>query len=396
MLNKKTVEDIDVSGKRVLVRVDFNVPLDADLNVTDNTRIRLSLPTINYLAGKGAKVILMSHLGRPKDAVEEKYRLTPAAKELEKLAGKTVRKFDETFSDEIKNYIDHEMKPSEIVILENLRFHPGEKKNDPEFAQMLASLADLYVDDAFGAAHRAHASVAGIASYLPSVAGFLMKKEVDALSNLLENPARPFTAVLGGSKVSDKITVIKNLLGKVDCLILGGGMTYTFLKAKGYEIGKSIFEEDQVDYATRMVKLADSNGVKLMLPVDILVAAEFSENSDCRNVGIDSIPPDWEGMGIGEKTTEMYVQEIKKSKTIFWNGPMGVFEFDRFAGSTKAVAGAIAESSAITVAGGGDTLAAIKKFKLEGRFTHVSSGGGASMEFLEGKALPGVEVLEDK
>jgi phosphoglycerate kinase len=223
-----------------------------------------------------------------------------------------------------------------------------------------------------------------------------MKKEVDALSNLLENPARPFTAVLGGSKVSDKITVIKNLLGKVDCLILGGGMTYTFLKAKGYEIGKSIFEEDQVDYATRMVKLADSNGVKLMLPVDILVAAEFSENSDCRNVGIDSIPPDWEGMGIGEKTTEMYVQEIKKSKTIFWNGPMGVFEFDRFAGSTKAVAGAIAESSAITVAGGGDTLAAIKKFKLEGRFTHVSSGGGASMEFLEGKALPGVEVLEDK
>jgi 3-phosphoglycerate kinase len=396
VFNKKTIEDIAVSGKTVLARVDFNVPLDADGNITDNTRINLSLPTIDYLLKNNAKVILMSHLGRPKDAVDEKYRLTPAAKELEKLIGKPVKKFDEIFNDEIKDYVKNVMKPGEIVMLENLRFNPGEKKNDREFSKNLASLADFYVDDAFGAAHRAHASISGVAEFLPAVSGFLLKKEVEALGALLENPARPFIAVLGGSKVSDKILVIKNLLEKVDVLILGGGMTYTFLKAMGNEIGRSICEDDQLGYALDMVELAKKNNVKLMLPVDICIAHEFAENAESKNVEISAIPSDWEGMGIGEKTTELYKTEITKARTIFWNGPMGVFEFERFAKSTKEIALAIAGSAAITVAGGGDTLAAIKKYGLNDRFSHISSGGGASMEFLEGKILPGFAALQDK
>lgn len=396
MFNKKTIEDIDVKGKRVLVRVDYNVPLDASLNVADNTRIKLSLPTINYLIERNAKVILMSHLGRPKDTVDEKYRLTPAAKELEKLIGKKVKKFNEIYSEQIKDYILNEMKPSEIVMLENLRFDPGEKKNDSQFAKNLASLAEIYVNDAFGSSHRAHASITGVANYLPAVSGFLLKKEVEVLSSLLENPQRPFIAVLGGSKVSDKILVIKNLLNKVNSLILGGGMTYTFLKAQGFQIGKSICEDDQLEYANEMIKTAKENNVNLLLPVDVIIANEFSENAEGKNVNIDSIPSDWEGMGIGEKTTKLYIDEIAKAKTIFWNGPMGVFEFDKFAKSTKEIAEAIANSNAVTVVGGGDTLAAIKKFKLEGKFSHVSSGGGASMEFLEGKILPGVAALLDK
>ncbi|MBN1299421.1 MAG: phosphoglycerate kinase [Actinobacteria bacterium] len=396
MFNKKTIEDVDLKGKKVLVRVDYNVPLDSGFNVTDNTRIKLSIPTLQYLLKQDAKIILMSHLGRPKDAVDEKYRLTPAAKELEKIMGIKVKKFDETYSDEIRDYIDKEMKPGEIIMLENLRFNAGEKKNDTAFAEKLASLADIYVDDAFGAAHRAHASIAGVAKFLPAVAGYLLKKEVEALGALLESPARPFIAVLGGSKVSDKILVIANLLNKVDSLILGGGMTYTFLKAQGYEIGKSICEDEQLQYALDMIGQAKKNGVKLLLPVDIVVAEEFGENSESKNVDISSIPPGWEGMGIGEKTTELYVNEIKSARTIFWNGPMGVFEFDKFSGSTVAVGKAISESDAVTVAGGGDTLAAIKKYSLSGKFTHISSGGGASMEFLEGKTLPGVAALLDK
>lgn len=396
IFNKKTVEDIDVNGKAVLARVDFNVPLDAGGNITDNTRIVLALPTIRYLLENHAKVVLMSHLGRPKDAVDEKYRLTPAAKELEKLIGKPVKKFNEIFNDEIKDYIKNIMKPGEVVMLENLRFNPGEKKNDRDFSKNLASLADFYVDDAFGAAHRAHASISGVAEFLPAVSGFLLKKEVEALGALLENPARPFIAVLGGSKVSDKILVIKNLLEKVDALILGGGMTYTFLKAMGNEIGRSICEVDQLGYALEMVKLAKKNGVKLMLPVDICIAPEYAENAESKNVAINAIPSDWEGMGIGEKTIELYKTEIAKAKTIFWNGPMGVFEFERFANSTKEIATAIAGSSAVTVAGGGDTLAAIKKYGLNDKFSHISSGGGASMEFLEGKILPGVAALQDK
>jgi 3-phosphoglycerate kinase len=288
------------------------------------------------------------------------------------------------------------MKPGEIVMLENLRFNPGEKKNDREFSKNLASLADFYVDDAFGAAHRAHASISGVAEFLPAVSGFLLKKEVEALGALLENPARPFIAVLGGSKVSDKILVIKNLLEIVDALILGGGMTYTFLKAMGNEIGRSICEDDQLGYALDMLALAKKNNVKLMLPVDICIAPEFAENAEIKNVGINAIPSNWEGMGIGEKTTELYKNEIAKAKTIFWNGPMGVFEFERFAKSTKEIAMAIAGSSAVTVAGGGDTLAAIKKYGLNDSFSHISSGGGASMEFLEGKILPGFEALQDK
>jgi len=396
MFNKKTVEDIDVTGKKILVRVDYNVPLDSSGNVTDNTRIILSLPTINYLLSKNSRIILMSHLGRPKDTVDEKYRLTPAAAELEKLIGKPVKKFDETFSQQIKDYIDNEMKPGDIVMLENLRFNSGEKKNDTEFAKNLSKLADIYVNDAFGAAHRAHASISGIARFLPAVAGYLMKKEVEVLGTLLENPARPFIAVLGGSKVSDKILVIQNLIEKVNSLILGGGMTYTFLKAQGYSVGKSICEDDQIQYAKDMLELAIKNNVKLMLPVDVIIAPEYAENAESRNVEVSNIPSDWEGMGIGEKTAEIYKKEISKAKTIFWNGPMGVFEFDKFSRATKEVAEAIANSGAVTVVGGGDTIAAIKKYGLSGKFTHVSSGGGASMEFLEGKALPGIGALLDK
>jgi len=396
MFNKKTIEDIGLKDKRVLVRVDYNVPLDPDLNVTDNTRIKLSLPTIEYLIGQDAKVILMSHLGRPKDAVDEKYRLTPAAAELEKLTGKKVRKFNEIYSEDIRAYIENEMQPGSIAMLENLRFDPGEKKNDPEFARKLASLADVYVDDAFGAAHRAHASIEGIARFLPAVSGYLLKKEVEVLGALLEEPERPFVAVLGGSKISDKILVIQNLLGKVDSLILGGGMNYTFLKAQGFDIGDSICEDEHLQYALDMVETARENNVKLMLPVDILAAAEFSENAESKNVNIDSIPAGWTGMGIGKRTTELYIAEIKNAKTIFWNGPMGVFEFEKFADSTREIGTAIAGSRAVTVAGGGDTLAAIRKYSLTDKFSHVSSGGGASMEFLEGKTLPGVAALMDK
>lgn len=396
MFNKKTVEDIDVKNKKVIVRVDYNVPLDENGNVTDNTRIRLSLPTLNYLLERNAKVILMSHLGRPKGAVEEKYRLTPTAKELEKLIGKPVKKFDETFSRQIKEYVDNKMQLGEIIMLENLRFSPGEKSNDKEFAKNLASLAEVYVDDAFGAAHRAHASISGIAQFLPAVAGFLMKKEVEALSALLEAPGRPFITILGGSKVSDKIPVIQNLLGKVDTLILSGGMSYTFLKAQGYGIGKSICEDDQVDYAKDMIELAKKNGVNFMLPVDHVIAKEFAKDAERKNVSVDAIPSDWLGMDIGEKTIELYKAEIARAKTIFWNGPMGVFEWENFEKGTKEVANAIANSSAVTVVGGGDTLAAIKKYGLNDKFSHVSSGGGASMEFLEGKVLPGVAALMDK
>ncbi|MCL5072968.1 MAG: phosphoglycerate kinase [Actinobacteria bacterium] len=396
LFNKKTVEDVDVKNKKVIVRVDYNVPLDENGNVTDNTRIRLSLPTLNYLLERNAKVILMSHLGRPKGIVEEKYRLTPTARELEKLIGRPVKKFDETFSSEIKEYADSKMQPGEIIMLENLRFNPGEKNNDREFAKNLASLAEVYVDDAFGAAHRAHASISGITQFLPAVAGFLMKKEVEALSALLEAPGRPFMAILGGSKVSDKILVIQNLLGKVDTLILGGGMSYTFLKAQGYGIGKSICEDDQLGYAKEMIELAKKNGVNFMLPVDLVIAREYAKNAESKNVSVDAIPPDWEGMGIGEKTTELYKTEIARAKTIFWNGPVGVFEWENFEKSTKEIANAIANSTAVTVAGGGDTLAAIKKYGLNDKFSHISSGGGASMEFLEGKVLPGVAALLNK
>ncbi len=396
MFNKKTIEDIEVKNKKVLVRVDYNVPLDDELNITDDTRIKLSLPTINYLIQNNAKVILMSHLGRPKGVVEDRLRLDPAAKRLGQLIGREVKKFNRIYSPDIKEYIDNKMNYGEIVMLENLRFDPREKANDSEFSKSLAALADIYVDDAFGAAHRAHASVEGVTKYLPAVAGFLMKKEVEALTSLLESPRRPFLTILGGSKVSDKIKVIKNLLGKVDSLILGGGMTYTFLKAQGYEIGKSICEEDQINFAIDMLSLAQENNVNLMLPVDVVIAKEFDSESEKKLVSIQSIPIDWMGLDIGDKSIELFEKEISRASTIFWNGPLGVFEWDNFARGTKSIAYAVAESSAVTVAGGGDTLAALKKYNLSSKFSHVSSGGGAAMELLEGKELPGVASLLDK
>ncbi len=396
MFNKKTVEDIEVKNKKVIVRVDYNVPLDENLNVVDNTRIKLSLDTLNYLMDNDAKIILMSHLGRPKGKVVDKFRLDPAAKELEKLIDKKVKKFDETYSEEVKDYIENDMDYGDIVILENLRFNPGEKSNDSVFSKSLASLADIYVNDAFGAAHRAHASVAGVPKYLPAVAGFLMQKEVDTLTSVMESPRRPFLAILGGSKVSDKLQVIKNLLGKVDSLVLGGGMSYTFYRAKGFEIGKSICEDEQIDYAKEMLKLAEKNNVDFLLPIDIVIASEYDKDADKKVVPVQSIPVDWMGLDIGDKSIELFEKEIEKSETIFWNGPVGVFEWEKFEKGTKAIAKAIAESSAITVVGGGDTLAAIKKYNLSGKFSHVSSGGGASMELLEGKELPGVAVLMDK
>ncbi len=396
MFSKKTVEDIDVSKKKVLVRVDYNVPLDNELNVTDDTRIKLSLPTINYLIKNNAKTILMSHLGRPKGKIEPRFSLDPAAKRLEQLTGKKVKKFDRIFSPKIKEYIDNEMDYGEIVMLENLRFDPGEKDNNDELARSLASLADIYVDDAFGAAHRSHASIVGVTKYLPSVAGFLMKKEIEVLTSILESPERPFLAILGGSKVSDKIKVIENLLGKVDSLILGGGMTYTFLKAQGYEIGKSICEDNQINFAKDMLALAKKNNVKLILPVDIVVAKEFDSEADNKTVSIQSIPVDWMGLDIGQKSAELFGNEISIAKTIFWNGPVGVFEWNNFSKGTRSVACAVAGSQAVTIAGGGDTLAALKKYNLSSKFTHISSGGGAAMEFLEGKELPGVVSLMDK
>lgn len=396
MFDRKTVRDIDVSGKKVIVRVDYNVPLDDSLAVTDDTRIRLSLPTIEYLRDKKAKIILMSHLGRPKGKPEDKFMLDPAAEKLQELIGTDIKKFDQVFSQEIKKYVDDKMQPGDIVMLENLRFDPGEKSNDKDFARSLASLADIYVDDAFGAAHRSHASVTGVPGFLPAVSGFLLEKEVETLGSLLESPERPFLAILGGSKVSDKIQVIKNLMDKVDTLMLVGGMTYTFLKAKGLEIGSSICEDDQLDYARDMMSLAEKNHVELMLPVDMTVASEFDKDAEKKTVSSEEMPKDWKGLDIGPETEKIFGEKIKDAGTIFWNGPAGVFEWEKFSHGTEAIASAVADSSAVTVAGGGDTVAAIKKYGLTGKFTHISSGGGASMELLEGKLLPGIEALEKK
>ncbi|MFC2159576.1 phosphoglycerate kinase [Actinomycetota bacterium] len=396
MFKKKTIREIDIKNKKVIVRVDFNVPLDDDLNIADDTRIKLSLPTIEYLINNNAKIILISHLGRPKGKPEERFKLDPVARRLEKLTGVKVKKFDETFSLEIKDYIDKRMSDDEIIILENLRFNPGEKENDRDFSKSLASLADIFVDDAFGAAHRAHASVVGIPEFLPAVSGLLLEKEVETLTTLLESPQRPFLTILGGSKVSDKIKVIKNLMGKVDSLILGGGMTYTFLKAQGYEIGRSICEDDQLDYARDMIGLAKKNNVNFLLPVDITIAPEFDENSEKKVVSIDNIPADWLGLDIGNRSCEIFSKEIQNASTIFWNGPMGVFEWEKFSNGTKSIALSIAESNAITVVGGGDTVAAVKKYNVSDKISHISSGGGASMELLEGKLLPGIEALNDR
>lgn len=396
MFSKKTIGGVDVTGKRVLVRVDFNVPL-ADGTVTDDTRVRAALPTIEHLVDGGAKVILMSHLGRPKgEGFEERFSLAPAARVLGRLLpDRKVTLVDGIVGAEVADVIDG-MADGDIVVLENLRFDSREKKNDPGFAQELASLADIYVNDAFGTAHRAHASTAGVAAYLPAYSGFLLAREVEVLTDMLAEPARPFVAVLGGSKVSDKIGVIDRLLDIADSVIIGGGMCFTFLKSLGYEVGTSLLEEDWVDKAGEMLAKAEAKGTRLLLPVDVVAADRFAEDADTRIVACDEIPSDMMGLDIGPDSAALFREAISGAKTIFWNGPMGVFEMDAFADGTKQVALAIADNQAASsVVGGGDSVSAVKKFALEDKMTFISTGGGASMELVEGKKLPGVEALLD-
>jgi len=394
-MNKKTLKDIDVKGKRVFCRVDFNVPMQ-DGQITDETRIRAAIPTIQYLVEQGAKVILASHFGRPKGQVVEEMRLTPVGVRLSEILGKEVKKADEAYGDSVKAIIDT-MNEGDVLLLENVRFYPGEEKNDPELAKNFAELADVYVNDAFGAAHRAHASTEGIAHNLPAVSGFLMEKELDVLGKALSNPERPFTAIIGGAKVKDKIGVIENLLELVDNLIIGGGLAYTFVKAQGHEVGKSLLEADKLDLANSFIEKAKQKGVNFLMPVDVVVADDFSADANKKVVSIEEIPADWEALDIGPKTREIYSDVIKNSKLVIWNGPMGVFEIDAFAGGTKAVAEALAESEGTySVIGGGDSAAAVEKFNLADKMSHISTGGGASLEFMEGKALPGVVALNDK
>ncbi len=391
---KLTVRDIAVKGKRVFVRVDFNVPLQNGI-ITDDSRIRAALPTIKYLIDKKAKLILASHLGRPKGQVKEELSILPAAKRLSELLARPVTMAPDCIGAEVEN-LASQMNEGDVILLENLRFHPGETKNDPEFAKALAALADLYVNDAFGTAHRAHASTEGITHYLsPCAAGFLIEKELKYLGDALNNPERPFVAILGGAKVGDKIGVIRALLKKVDCLIIGGGMTYTFYAALGLEIGNSLFDEAVFETAKEILKESASAAAKCLLPVDCLIADKFDAEANTQIVDKDKIPPDWEGVDIGPKSIALFADEIKKAKTVFWNGPVGVFEIDAFAEGTKKIAYALAEADAVTVIGGGDSAAAAKKYGLTGKMTHVSTGGGASLEFLEGKTLPGIAALTD-
>ena len=393
---KKTIQDIDVSGKRVLVRVDFNVPLAEDGTVSDDKRIVAALPTIRYLLEHNAKVILCSHLGRPKGQVNPKYSLAPVGARLSELLPDTKIWFaEDTVGESAKTAID-DMKDGEIVLLENVRFYPEEEKNDPEFAKKLASLADIFVSDAFGTVHRAHASTAGVAAYLPAVAGFLIGKELGVMGEALDNPKRPFVAILGGAKVADKIGVIKNLLGKCDSLILGGGMAYTFLKAQGYGIGTSLLDAESIDLAKDIMAEAKAKNVNFLLPIDTVVATEFDANAEHKVVPSTEIPDGWMGMDIGPKTAELFKKTIVEAATVVWNGPMGVFEFPAFAEGTKKVAEACAECAGTTIIGGGDSASAVKKLGFADKMTHISTGGGASLEFLEGKTLPGVAVLNDK
>ena len=394
-MNKKTIKDIDLKGKKVLVRCDFNVPQDENGDITDNRRIVAALPTINYLIENNAKVILCSHLGRPKGEVKKEFSLLPIAKELSRLLGKEVKLADDIVGESAKT-LTANMNEGDIVLLENVRFDIREEKNDPEFAKELASLAEVYVNDAFGTAHRAHASTAGVAAYLPAVSGFLIEKELTFMGNALENPARPFVAILGGKKVSDKIGVIDSLLEKVDTLMIGGGMAYTFFKAMGYNVGNSICEVDKLDLATNLMEKAKAKGVKLMLPVDTKVGKEFAKDTESKTVKYTEIPDGWEGFDVGAETIELYKAELERAKTVIWNGPIGLFEFDQFAIGTNEIAKKLAEIDAVTIVGGGDCAAAVEKAGVADKLTHVSTGGGASLEFLEGKALPGIECLLDK
>lgn len=393
---KKTVKDINVQGKRVIVRCDFNVPMK-DGVISDDIRIVAALPTVRYLLQQGAKVILMSHMGRPEGEPNMKYTLKPVAERLAQLLEQEVLFVSSptVVDDEVKAAAEA-LEDGQVMLLENVRFRKEETKNGADFAKELASLADIFVNDAFGTAHRAHASTAGIASYLPAVSGFLIEKEVEFLGNAVENPKRPFVAIMGGAKVGDKIPVIENLLKKVDTLIIGGGMAYTFFKAEGLEIGTSILDKDSLELAPQLLKKAEVAGVKMLLPIDVVAADEFKNDAKSVIVDKDAIPQDMMGMDIGPKTVELYKEAIADAQTIVWNGPMGVFEMDNFAKGTRAIAEALAESKAVTVIGGGDSAAAVEQFGLADKMTHISTGGGASLEFLEGKVLPGVAVLEDK
>jgi 3-phosphoglycerate kinase len=396
---KQTIEDIkELNNKRVLVRVDFNVPLDDKQQITDDTRIRAAIPTIKYLADKGARVILVSHLGRPKAGPEDKLRLAPVAQKLAELMKKPVNYVKDCIGPEVEKAVAA-LTPGTVLLLENVRFYKEEEKNDPEFAKKLAALADIYVNDAFGTAHRAHASTAGVTKYLKGYAGFLMEKEIRFLGQLLENPARPFIAILGGAKISGKIDVISSLINKVDTLIIGGGMAYTFFKARGVEVGHSLVEADKIGLAKETLKKAIDRGIPLMLPIDHVVADKFDANANSQIVTRAGIPADWQGMDIGPETITKFGHAIKKAKTIFWNGPMGVFEFPKFANGTLSIAKLVAEATAkgaVSVIGGGDSVAAVEQAGLADKMTHISTGGGASLEFVEGKVLPGIACLQDK
>jgi 3-phosphoglycerate kinase len=395
-MSKKTIRDVEVSHKRVLVRVDFNVPLNPDGKVLDDFRIRAALPTINYLVEHQAKVILMSHLGRPKGKVVESLRMDPVAKKLSEISGFKVKKLDDCIGEEVKKEV-FSMNDGDIILLENLRFHKGEKENDPEFAKELASLGELYVDDAFATAHRVAASTVGVAAYLPAVAGFLMEKEIKSLTKVLTAPEHPYVAILGGAKVSDKIGVIQNLMDKVDAFLIGGGMCFTFLKAKGYKIGYSLCEDEKIPFAKELLEEAKKRNIKVILPADVVSVPEVKETAPSKVVDIEEIPKDGIGVDIGPRTIENFKKVLSTAKMIVWNGPLGVFEIEKFAKGTYAIAEYLGELKGVTaVAGGGETAAALRKFGADKKITHVSTGGGAFLKFLEGHSLPAIDVLEDK
>ncbi len=394
VLNKKSVKDIDVKGKKVLVRCDFNVKME-DGVITSDKRIVASLPTIQYLLDNGAKLILCSHLGRPKGEFKPEFSLAPVAVRLSELLGRPVKMAKDVVG-ESAQALAADLQEGEVLMLENVRFHAEETKNDPEFAKKLASLAEIYVNDAFGSAHRAHASTTGVADYLPAVCGFLIQKELEYIGGALENPRRPLVAILGGAKVSDKIGVITNLMEKVDTLIVGGGMAYTFFAALGHTVGTSLLEADKIDLAKEMMAKAEAKGVKFLIPIDNVVGKEYKEDTEYQIVDSDDIPDGWMGLDIGPKSTELFANAVKDAGTVIWNGPMGVSEWEHFANGTIGVATAIAESNAISIIGGGDSAAAIQKLGFADKMSHISTGGGASLEFLEGKELPGVAALNDK
>ena len=397
-MNKKTMMHLEPNGKKVFVRVDFNVPMDEHQHITNDTRIRATLPTIQHLLNAGAAVILACHVGRPTEAREPQFSTRPIVARLEELLGQTVKWASDCVGPEAEKAAA-DLKPGEVLLLENLRYHKAEKKNDPEFAKQLASLADVAVDDAFGVAHRAHASNVGITKYLETVAGYLMEKEINYIGKTLENPKRPFVAIIGGAKVSDKIGVIENMIDKVDTIIIGGGMAHTFDASKGYPIGDSLCERDKIDLAKELLEKAEKKGVKVVLPVDVVIADKFAADANTKTVDVDKVPDGWQALDSGAKTSEEYVNALKGAKTVIWNGPMGVFEFDAFAKGTEAVARAVAQATkegAISIVGGGDSIAALKKTGLSEKISHISTGGGATLELLEGKVLPGIAALADE